>query len=318
MGVLRNLILGDPEDQGMQYRIRVFDHGHSIKTATVKNRGQDFISLVVKGKDYFILGEEVKLAFIINPEITPKYFGNIAEIDFDVRDSTQLGDLLDLCPDLVARLNRQLYDTHKALRKDDNVIEAEFKEKTEKEGEEKEKGISDESLIALTDPKPEKIVRKEPEKSDLEKAIEKIPGVRPVTHTLDVITSIPHNVHVNIQAVNRMIDIHYIPDDSKKQQLIKDCLAFCAEPGNQKCLRWLPKYLKIEPEISAIVSQMELDGVGIMPMYYVKQSGAEIAEKILQRPKVQEDWKILLVYAVIALGILMLVVFFILKLAGKV
>jgi hypothetical protein len=317
MGFLKNLIYGDPEDEGMKYRIRVFDHGHHIKTATVKNRGQESINLVVKPKDYYFLGDEVKLAFMINPEILPKYFGNVAEIDFDVRDSTQLGDLFDLCPDLVSRLNRQIFETQTAIRKT-NVLEAEFTEKTEKKGEETEPGISDSSLIALTDPVPEKIEPKLPEKSDLEKKVENIPGVRQMTHTLDVITSIPHNVHTNIQAINRMIDLQYITDDVKKQEMIRETLKFCEQPGNQKCLRWLPKYLHIDPEITAIVSQMELDGVGIMPMYYVKQSGAEIAEKILQRPKVQEDWKIMLVYAAIALGILMIVVFFILKLAGKI
>jgi hypothetical protein len=254
---------------------------------------------------------------MINPEIKPKYFGNVAEIDFDVRDSTQLGDLLDLCPDLVARLNRELWKTHESLKKIDNVIEAEFTEKKETEGKEKEKGISDESLIALTDPVPEKIVPIEPEKTDLEKKIEKIPGVRPITHTLDVITSIPHNVHVNIEGASRLLDINYITDDRKKQDLIKKTLAFCSLPENQKCLRWMPKYLKIDPEISAIVSQIELDGIGVMPMYYIKQSGAEISEKIFQRPKAPEDWKTILIYGAIALGVLFMVIFGVLKLAGK-
>jgi hypothetical protein len=100
---LKNILFGDP---GMMYRIRVFDHGHHIKTATVKNRGQEYISLVVKGKDYGFLGEEVKLAFMINPQIPPRYFGTTAEIDYDIRDATQLADLFDLCPELVYKFNQ--------------------------------------------------------------------------------------------------------------------------------------------------------------------------------------------------------------------
>ena len=133
MGI-KTFIFGDPETQGMKYRIRVFDHGHHIKTATVKDRGQDRIDLVVKGKDYGFLGEEIKLAFMINPEIPPRFFGNVQEIDFDVRDSTQLGDLFDICPEIVEHLNQTLYNILDSS-KNGNVIEAEFTEKKEIEGE---------------------------------------------------------------------------------------------------------------------------------------------------------------------------------------
>jgi hypothetical protein len=130
MGFLRNLILGDPDNQGMMYRIRIFDHGHHIKTVKIKNRGQDYVTVVVKGKDYGFLGEEIKLAFMINPEITPRYFGNVMELDYDVRDATPLGDLFDLCPDLVHDLNKSLHATLDALKKDtSNVIEAERRRK---------------------------------------------------------------------------------------------------------------------------------------------------------------------------------------------
>jgi hypothetical protein len=70
----------------------------------------------------------------------------------------------------------------------------------------------------------------------------------------------------------------------------------------------LPKRLHIEPEILAIVSQTELDGVGILPMYYIKQSAAEISEKMLARPKTPEDWKTTAIYIIGILGALGLIV----------
>jgi hypothetical protein len=316
MGFLKNLIYGDPESQGMTYRIRVFDHGHHIKTATTPARGQRRINLVVKPKDYYFLGEEVKLSFLINPKITPKYFGNVMEVDFDVRDSTQLADIFDLCPDLVYEINQKFYEKMKALQESDNVLEAEFTEKTETKGEEKSPV---DPLEALTDPIPTDPPA-EPEKgpTDLEKAIEKIPGVVATTKAIDAIAEKVHNVKTDIHGFNMLRRIESEEKNSKKQELTKKALEFCALPGNQKCLRWLPAYLHLEPEVSAIVSQIELDGVGIMPEYYTKQSTAEISEKMLARPKVAEDWKIILVYAAIALGVLMICAGFMLKLLGKI
>lgn len=296
---LKKIIFGDPENQGMKYRLRVFDHGHFLKSATVPNRGQDKITLTVKGKEYGFLGEEVKLAFLINPEIPPHYFGNIAEIDFDVRDSTQLGDIFDICPDLVYELNQSYHATLTALRKDKNVIDAEFTEKTEKEGEETEKG-NDPAIIALTDPKTEPIRIPKKELSDLEKNLEKIPGVRNLTSAADTAVQIPQSISKNLRGLAILREIKNSPDE-KKQEKIKAALEFCSIPGNQKCLRWLPKYLHIEPEITAIVSQTELDGVGIMPMYYIKQSTAEISEKILARPHKEDDWKM---FAIMIIGII--------------
>ena len=314
MGFLRNLILGDPETQGMQVRVRIFDHGHHIKTVTVKNRGQDYVTVVVKGKDYGFLGEEIKLAFMINPEIPPKYFGNIMEIDYDVRDSTPLGDLFDLCPDLVHDLNRSLHKTLDALKQEkSNVIEAEFTEKTQEKGEETE---NDESLIALTDLLPDPVKEPEKEKTDLEKRVEKIPGVVPVTQFLDVVTNIPHNVTTNMRGVNILLKIGAAPDEEKQELVIK-ALDFCSLPGNQKCLRWLPRHLHIEPEVSHILSQIELDGVGVMPMYYVKQTTAQISEKMLERPKPPEDWKTTAIYIIGILAVLGIVVYFLLKASGR-
>ena len=307
MGI-KTFIFGDPETQGMKYRIRVFDHGHHIKTATVKDRGQDRIDLVVKGKDYGFLGEEIKLAFMINPEIPPRFFGNVQEIDFDVRDSTQLGDLFDICPEIVEHLNQTLYNILDSS-KNGNVIDAEFTEKKEIEGKD--------PLIALTDPEPPKEpIKEEKELSGLEKKIEKIPGVKSATDAVTKLSKVPNTIKTTYRGISILRDINYAEDD-KKQELMKAALTFCMKPGNVKCLRWLPKHLHIDPEISAIVSQTELDGVGIMPMYYIKQSSAEISEKMLQRPKSPEDWKTTALYLICMLIVLVIFVVLILKLSGR-
>jgi hypothetical protein len=314
MGI-KNILFGDPETQGMMFRIRVFDHGHHIKTATVKNRGQDRINLVVKPKDYYFLGEEVKLAFMINPEIIPHYFGNVAEIDFDIRDATQLADLFDLCPDLVYSINKTFHQRLTELKREsNNVQDAEFTE--EKETKEEETG-QDKSLEALTDPIPDPVIEPEKELSGLEKSAEKIPGVKTVTKGIDAVVNIPRTVRTEIQAYRYLYEISKA-GEKDNQELVRKALDFCMQPGNAKCLRWMPKYLHIEPEIMAIVSQTELDGVGIMPMYYIKQSSAEISEKMLTRPKTVEDWKVTLIYGAIALCFLLATVFFILKLAGRI
>lgn len=316
MGFIKNLLF-NPETQGMKYRIRVFDHGHHIKTATVVNRGQDRINLTVKGKDYGLFGEEIKLAFMINPDIPPKIFGNIMEIDFDVRDATQLGDLMDICPDLVYELNQEFAKTWESLiRKQNNVLDAEFTEKTEKKSQEEEKEFDD-VLNALTDPVPEPA--KEPTKAltPFEQKIEKIPGVKGATRILDKIEEIPHTIRTNARGKAILEDIRHSRDEEKNEK-IRKALEFCSQPGNQKCLRWLPKRLKIEPEIMAIVSQMELDGIGVLPMYYIKQSAAEISEKMLQRPKQAEDWKATLIYMAAGIAFLAIVVVFILKAMGRI
>lgn len=292
MGIIRNFIYGDPETQGMTYRIRVFDHGHHVKTATVKNRGQDRVELVVKPKDYGFLGTDTKLAFIINPDIKPRYFGNIMEIDFDVRDSTQLADIFDFCPDLVKSLNQQYYDTVMALRQGskNNVVEAEFTEKEEKESEETSQTDDDPALTALTDPEEPK-----------EKPIPQ-PGLG-------------DTILLNIEGYRRLEEIRKAPE-LERQELVLKCLEFCSRPGNEKCLRWLPKHLHIDPEVTAIVSQTELDGVGIRPMYYIKQSAAEISEKMLARPKMAEDWKTTALYIIGILGVLTIFAFMVWKVTG--
>jgi hypothetical protein len=318
MGLIKNLIYGDPETMGMRYRIRVFDHGHHIKTATVKNRGQRRIDLVVKPKDWGFLGEEIKLAFMVNPAIPPKYFGTIQEVDFDVRDSTQLADLFDICPDLVYELNQNFHDILTELKKqkdkkEGKVADAEFTVKDQ----DPQKEFADESMIkALTDPIPTKGDPGKEILSPLEEKIQKVPGVMPITRSLDAIVSTGHKFRTELKGVNLLIGINYA-EDSEKQKLMQKALDFCMQPGNEKTLRWLPKYLHIEPEIMALVSQTELDGVGIMPMYYIKQSSAEIAEKMLTRPKVPDDWKTTAIWIIGIIAVLGIVIFGLLKLTGR-
>jgi hypothetical protein len=186
---------------------------------------------------------------------------------------------------------------------------------SKQKGEEKEKG-NDESLIALTDPVPVPAKEKEPELTDFEKKAMKVPGVAAITKTLDVITSIPHNVKTNFRGVNLYLDIETAPDEDK-QELVLKTLDFCSLPRNQKCLRWLPKYLHIEPEVSHILSQNELDGVGVMPMYYVKQTTAQISEKMLERPKVPDDWKTTAIYIIGIVAVLGIVTYLLLKASGR-
>ena len=315
---LKTIILGDPETQGMKYRIRVFDHGHHIKTATVKNRGQNRIDLVVKRKDYGFLGEEVKLAFLINPDITPHYFGIIMEIDFDIRDTTQLGDLFDLCPDLVYEINQDYHERLSKLReKKSNVINAEFTEKKETEKEKTGKSELSDGVISLSDPVPGIIKDLEKIRSPFEKQLERIPGVKTTTRAAEAILDVPQRFRTNMRGINLLNEIYWAGDEDKRT-LIKKTLDFCSEPGNQKCLKWLPKHLDIQPEILAIVSQTELDGVGIQPMYYIKQSTAEISEKMLQRPKAPDDWKTTALYLIAIIAIFGLVVALILKLSGRI
>jgi hypothetical protein len=323
MGFLKNIVLGDPELKGMKYRIRVFDNGHHIKTADVVARGQRRIELVVKPKDFYFFGDEVKLAFMINPKIRPFYFGNIMEINFDVRDSTQLADLFDLVPDLVKEINETYYNTMIALKAQKEQIDNENRTMEYKSGKVIDADFTDNTAPLadndpLTDPIPEKPEGKTPELSKAEQIAEKIPGVKTVTRGIDAVVSSGRNVSANIKGLQLLYDIQSEKDSEAKQTLMKTALAFCQEPGHEKCLRWLPERLHIEPEVMAVVSQIELDGVGIIPMYYQKQSAAEISEKMLSRPKIAEDWKVTAIIVIAMLVILVVFVFGLLKAMGRI
>jgi hypothetical protein len=296
MGTVRNLFLGNPENAGMKYRIRVFDHGHFITKAEVPDRGQDNIKLVVKKKDFMLFGEEVKLQFMINPEIRPFIFGNVMEINFDIRDSTQLADIFDYYPDLVRQINGPLYEQLSKEKKggDHPVQDAEFTEKTEKEGEEKKEEPVIDPLNELLE---EEVIEEEEQ--------EESAGVKAINYARD-----------NIKAILKLNDISRAKESEIRTELVRQAFVFAEE--HPKSLRWLPRYLHVEPEVTAIVAQTELDGVGIRPMYYTRQSSAEITEKMFQRPKAPEDWKMGLIYVAAALGVLIICAGVILKLLGKI
>lgn len=326
LGIISKLIGKDPSNDGMIYRIRVFENHHHIKTATVTARGQRRINLVVKPKEYIVFGEEVKLSFMINPNIIPNYFGNIMEVDFDIRDSTQLADLFDIVPDLVLELNENLYNVLKALddekkiddkRKliqDGKIQDADFEIKDQSP----EPDTSEKIIEALTDPIQEEESKPEPEITEFRKRIEQIPGIKVTSRAIDSIKGSAHNLSTNMRGLQYLYEIFSTNNHEEKQELMKKTLEFCMVPGHAKCLRWLPAHLNIEPEIMAVVSQTEMDGVGIMPDYYTKQSTAEIAEKIFSRPKVQDDWKMVAIIVCAILGVLGLIVALILKLSGAI
>lgn len=241
--------------KGVRYRARIFDHKLHIATVEVPDRGQRYITVTVKKKTLGIFGDETKLAFMINPDIPPKLFGGyIQEIDFDIRDSGQLGDLLDIAPDLVYEVNENY-----------RVIQ--------EERERMKKGSDIESILerikpvtALTEPE-EGAVKTEP------KPVPKKPGLlRTVNKLSDTLEALKHSV-----------------DGPDKNKLIKECLDLCLIYPSW--LNWLPKYLKIDQEIHAICSQTKIKRYGVIPSYYIAQSNAMISEKVLARPAQKPGWQ---------------------------
>lgn len=260
----------------VKYRIRVFDHGLSIKTAEIEDRGQSFVTLVVKPKKMMLFGEEVKLAFQINPEIPPKIFGNILEIDFDIRDTTQLGDLVDIAPDLVYQINEKYWEMVKIKK----IME---------------KGTDEESLIALTELIPE----------------EKPKDPAPESSTEEEGTNRAHEIVLGIQdtiKVRKILKELNRMDDSQKEkkQKIEEALALCTK--HPKLLYWLPKRLGIGQEIHAIVSQTRIERVGIKPSSYTAEVNSRHVEKTLARPSTgNEMWQTILIIAVLAISVIGLV-----------
>jgi hypothetical protein len=263
----------------VRYRIRIFDNGNFIQSAEVPDKGQRSIKMTVH-KEWFGLGEKTKLEFMINPEIKPKVFqGKIMEIDFDIRDSVQLADLLDIAPDLVYSINEKYRNKKGMEREREQVINAEFDIKDALEGDDKKSNPLSDTIT--------KIPQEEEDEED-DRAIDTlIRGAKAVGEILP-----------NIPLIGR---ISTVPEN-KKEQNIQKCLELCAQ--HPKLLYWLPKYLKIEPEIHAIVSQSRIYRTGIMPSYYFAQSGAQIAEKVLARPKEQTGWQQVALIGIVVLAVI--------------
>ena len=260
----------------VMYRIRVFDHGLFIREATVRNRGQRFITLTVQPKTLGLFGEEVKLAFMINPKIPPKVMqgGKVLEVDFDIRDATQMGDILDMFPDLFYEIDQQFKKNDKS-----KVIEAEYQtvspdllddpaKKTEEKKEEPPK-------TALSGTKAEEIVKKG------KTSLELVQLYRILTNTQE-----------------------YDPDLKKKLEKV---LEFCA--ANPKAYYFLrDRYEQLTKPISAVVWQSCIFQCGVQSSYYMAQSNAPIAEKIFTRPKSADDWKQTLIVVIGLLGAFGLIV----------
>jgi hypothetical protein len=258
--------------KGVRYRARIFDHKLHIATVEVPDRGQRYISFIVKKKTLGVFGEETKLAFMINPSIPPKLFGGyIQEIDFDIRDSAQLADLLDIAPDLV-------YDVNENYR----IIQEE-KEK-EKRGPDIEEVL--ERIKPVTEPE-ESAEKKEP-----------VPIPEPKK---------PGLIRTTKKLMDTLGKIKRLPDGAEKNRLIKECLALCLI--HPDWLNWLPKHLKIDQEIHAICSQIKMKQYGIMPSYYIAHSNAQISEKVLARPPQKQGWQdVILLLGAMAIGVIGLVV----------
>lgn len=262
------------KDNTVRYRIRVFDHGLHIKTAEIEDRGQPYITLVVKPKKLMLFGEEVKLAFQINPDIPPKIFGNILEVDFDIRDSTQLGDLLDITPDLVFQVNegyQKIYESKKLW---------------------KESKTDEEFIMNFTEPAPDSSPT--PTKTDDDD--EETPAKK-------IVLGIQDSIRV-MQILKELKKVDSSQAEKKKK--IEEALNLCTK--HPKLLYWLPKRLNIGQEIHAIVSQSRIERVGIKPSSYTAEVNSRHVEKTLARPKEgNEMWNTILIIAVMAIAALAMV-----------
>ena len=280
------------------YRIRVFDHGLFIRSAMVPDRGQRDIKLIVKSKTLRVFGEETKLAFMINPNIPPKIMdgGMTLEVDFDLRDCTQMGDILDQYPDLAYEIDENFKEINRARQ---NYIDAKYEELTE----------ADDVFLALSDPvtpleqktdaaKPAEKVQKKDESED--SAAAKIyKGAKVSKEFLKIFLELTHTEE-------------YDPDLKKK---VQKALDFCAL--HPKAYYFIPDWAKIQKEVKAVVWQSCIYQCGVMSSYYTAQSNAPIAEKIFTRPKPPEDWK---TFAIMVIGMIAafgLVVTLILAAMGK-
>jgi len=266
--------------KGVRYRARIFDHSLHIITVEVPDRGQRYITLTVKKKMIGIFGDETKLAFMINPDIPPKIFGGfIQELDFDIKDATPMADLLDVVPDLVYEINenyKEIQEAKEAKKKTLQDIIQEIESKPE--------------IEPIPEPAPVPVTEEKEKKEQVQKIPEpEKPGLITTSKKLmDTLSKLRKEV-----------------DGSEKNKLIKECLELCLR--YPKLLYWIPRYLKIDQEIHAIVSQSRIKRYGVMPSYYVNQANAMIAEKVLARPAPKPGWQdVIIIIAVFAFIIIFL------------
>lgn len=256
----------------VRYRIRIFDHDNFLMSAEAPDKGQRYITATVHKSGFAGLGEKTKLAFMINPAIKPKIFnGKIMEIDFDIRDSVQLGDLIDVVPDLVYEINKNYKMDQGKKNENGKTIDADFTIK---------KNPGEQDLPPI--PKDPLTEEEEEDYRALDDLLKRVNDLKAISPFLPVVRS--------------------LTSEEKKQANVIKCLELAEQ--HPKLLYWLPKYLKIEPEIHQLVSQSLIYRVGVQPSYYTAQSGAMIAEKMLARPKESTGWQQVVIYGLIIIGVL--------------
>jgi hypothetical protein len=266
---------------GVTYRVRIFDNGIYIKSVKVPNKGQLHFPVTVHAK-MAGFGEKTRMEFMLNPKIHPHIFnGNIFEVDFDIRDAVQLGDLLDIDPTLVFEINKKYLDDVK--KKQPQVINADITVNEENK--------VDDSLLEEEKPAEEK------KESEEEVEDEKRP-IDTVIETAKTASDIAG------------IALPYLPvirkfQTEKTQEDVTKVLALCAKSeAHRKLLYWVPARMNIEPEIHQIVSQTVIYNTGISPSYYKAQSDAPIAEKMMSRPKEARGWQDVVMLALVVLAII--------------
>ena len=258
--------------KGVRYRIRIFDNNIFIMSAEVADKGQRKFEVTVH-KGTLGFGEKVKLAFMLNPKIKPKIFdGKIFEVDFDMRDSVQMGDLMDIAPEVVKEVNETFYKQRLAeSRLKDDIQDAEYSVDD----------LFEESEKPVTPPKPAIEVEEEED-----------------ARIIDTFFTAGKDT---INAVSGLTKLKQVEGKDKNQK-IQDLLNLAAR--HPKLLYWLPGRIEIEPEITSLVSQSMIYRTGIQPSYYIAQSNAMISEKTLARPKEQTGWQQVVMMAIVGVLIL--------------
>lgn len=276
----------------MMYRARIFANGLYVMTVNVPERGQRFIKATVYAPNFGLFGEKTQIAFMINRKIKPKIFdGHIMEIDFDIQDATQIGDLLDVCPEFVNELT-QNFHKFQEVRKEATTIDAQFTISEEN------KNMTHVMDALLEDPVKAETKQKSeenPNEEEDERPIDKV--IRNTKSAFEIAsTAFPYLPGIR--------DIKN-PDIQNTDEKITKIINLCNKsPAHKKCLYWIADYLGVDKEVKWIVSQSRPIRIGIDPSYYKHQSGAAISEKVLSQPKVPEGWQTV----VLILGIVGMVV----------
>jgi hypothetical protein len=261
----------------MMYHARIFANGLYVMTVKTPERGQRFIRATLHAPNFGLFGEKTQVSLMINRKIKPHIFdGHIMEIDFDIVDAVQLGDLLDICPELVLDLNPN-YKKYLEVKKASESIDAQFTVKPE-EG--KNKVID--SLFEELD---KEIGKEKPENQEENQEEERrIDAVIRNGKTAFEIAATAFPFLPGIRNLKKADD----DTDEKIRKVIDLCNK---SPAHKKCLYWVAEYLGVDKEIHWIVSQSRPIRTGIDPNYYKAQTGAAIAEKVLSRPKEPEGWQ---------------------------